>query len=65
MQIGDVLPWEGVADEAERLLAISKANRESVCCLLVLNSVTSTPQWIRPGARNVHDVCVFVCKRVL
>ena len=21
--------------------------RESVCCLLVLNSVTSTPQWIR------------------
>ena len=27
--------------------------RESVCCLLVLNSVTSTPQWIRqPMARG-------------
>jgi hypothetical protein len=39
----------------------------SVCCLLVLDSVTSTPQWIRqPGPRGcVHDVYVFVCKRVL
>jgi hypothetical protein len=39
--------------------------RES--CLLVLNSVTSTLQWIRqPKPRDVvHDVCVFVCKCVL
>jgi hypothetical protein len=39
---------------------------ESVCCLLVLDSVTSTPQWIRqPKPRDcVHDVCVFVCKCV-
>jgi hypothetical protein len=37
------------------------------CCLLVLDSVTSTPQWIRqPKPRDcVHDVCVFVCKCVL
>ena len=29
-------------------------DRESVCCLLVLNSVTSTPQWIRqPEAARV------------
>jgi hypothetical protein len=26
-KIGDVLPWEDMADEAERPLAISKANR--------------------------------------
>ena len=33
-----------------------------VCCLLVLDSVTSTPQWIRqPKPRDVvHDVCVCV-----
>jgi hypothetical protein len=39
----------------------------SVCCLLVLDSVTSTPQWIRqPKPRDdVHDVCVFVCKCVI
>jgi len=30
---------------------------ESVCCLLVLNLVTSTPQWIR--------LCVNVCSNVL
>ena len=42
--------------------------RESVCCLLVLNSVTLTPHWTRqlnPEPRDVHDVCVFVCKCVL
>jgi hypothetical protein len=46
------------------------ADRE--CCLLVLDSVTSTPMWIRqPKPRDVvHDVCVcdvcvFVCKCVL
>jgi hypothetical protein len=45
----------------------STEQRESVCCLLVLDSVTSTPQWIRqPKPRDVvHDVCVFVCKCVL
>jgi hypothetical protein len=26
--IGDVLPWEDITDEAERLLAISKGGRE-------------------------------------
>jgi hypothetical protein len=37
---------------------------ESVCCLLVLNTVTSTPQWIRqPKPRGC--VFVFVCKYVL
>jgi hypothetical protein len=37
------------------------------CCLLVLDSVTSSPQWIRqPKPRDdVHDVCVFVCKCVI
>ena len=41
--------------------------RESVCCLLVLNSVTSTPQWIRQAACVcVVFVClVFACKYVL
>ena len=39
---------------------------ERECCLLVLNSVTSTPQWIRqPEPRDVvHDVCVCVCVNV-
>jgi len=32
------------------------------CRLLVLNSVPSTPQWIRqPKPRDMHHVCVFVC----
>jgi len=43
-----------------------RAMGERVCCLLVLDSVTSTPQWIRqPKPRDVHDVYVFVCKCVL
>jgi hypothetical protein len=29
------------------MLQVSKPQGESVCCLLILNSVTSTPQWIR------------------
>ena len=39
---------------------------ERVCCLLVLDSVTSTPQWIRqPKPRDVvQDVCVLVCECV-
>ena len=43
------------------------ASRERVCCLLVLNSVTSTPQWIRqPKPRScVQSVRVFVCESVL
>jgi len=37
--------------------------RESVVYILVLNSVTSTPQWIhQPEPRDMHDVCVIVCK---
>jgi hypothetical protein len=38
-----------------------------VCCLLVLDSVTSTPQWIRqPKPRDVvHKVCMFECECVL
>ena len=34
-----------------------------MCCLLLLDSVTSTPQWIRqPKPRDVvYDVCMFVC----
>jgi hypothetical protein len=37
---------------------------ESVCCLLVLDTVTSTSQWIRqPKPRGC--VFVFVCKYVL
>ena len=44
-----------------------RVKRERVCCLLVLDSVTSTPQCIRqpraPGC--VHDVCVLVCECVL
>ena len=40
---------------------------ERVCCLLVLNSVTSTLQLIRQlkPRDGGHDVCVFVCKCVL
>ena len=34
--------------------------RERVCCLLVIDSVTSTPQWMRqPEPRDVHHVCVL------
>ena len=38
--------------------------KERESCLLVLNSVTSKPQWIRqPKPRDVvQDVCVFVCE---
>ena len=47
--------------------SVRPAYHERVCCLLVLDSVTSTPQWIRqPKPRGcVHDVCVFVCECVL
>ena len=43
-----------------------KSHVMCVCCLLVLDSVTSTPQWIRqPKPRDVvHDVCVLVCECV-
>ena len=41
--------------------------QERVCSLLVLDSVTSTTQWIRQlkPRDDVHDVYVFVCKCVL
>ena len=46
---------------------ITRGQRESVCCLLVLDSVASTPQWIRQQKPRdvVHKVCVFVCECVL
>ena len=36
--------------------------RERVCCLLVLNSVTSTPQWIRNNGPSTLTIqsCAFV-----
>jgi hypothetical protein len=34
---------------------------ESVCCLLVLDSVTSTPQWIRQPEAAWGVCVVFVC----
>ena len=39
---------------------------QRVCCLLVLDSVTSTPQWIRqPKPRGVvYDVCECLCVNV-
>jgi hypothetical protein len=54
----------GDADDVRRDLGAamaSAARRERVCCLLVLNSVTSTPQWIRQpeAAWGVCVVCVF------
>jgi hypothetical protein len=73
--------WAEVQDPSFFLARCRRASRENglsrsralcsqvecVCCLLVLDSVTSTPQWIRqPKPRDdVHDVCVFVCKCVL
>ena len=37
-----------------------KATQKKKCCLLVLNSVTSLPRWIRqPQLRAMHGVCVF------
>jgi hypothetical protein len=46
-------------------ISYDNAYRETVCCLLVLNSVTSTPQWIRkPQSRYIHtytQVRVFAC----
>ena len=36
-----------------------KATQKKKCCLLVLNSVTSPPRWIRqPQLRAMHGVCV-------
>jgi hypothetical protein len=45
---------------------LSSADPERVCCLLVLNSVTSTPQWIRqPEAARVCVWCLCAwCLRV-
>ena len=42
---------------------VDNLDKRRMCCLLVLNSVTSTSQWIRqPKPRDVvHDVCVLVC----
>jgi hypothetical protein len=54
-----------------KISILSIQPRERVCGLLVLNSVTSTPQWIhQPKPRDVvHDVrvClrVHVCSEVL
>jgi hypothetical protein len=52
--------WEG-ATKPKRAEQKEKST-ERVCCLLVLDSVTSTPQWLRqPKPRDVvHDVCVLV-----
>jgi hypothetical protein len=57
---------DGTEAEAEAR-AMGTRNAERVCCLLVLDSVTSTPQWIRqPKPRDVvHKVCAFVCECVL
>jgi len=59
-------------------LTVLERERERECCLLVLNSVTSTPQWIRgPGPRDLclytrprpglRDLCLYVnvCSNVL
>ena len=47
----------------QRQRARACARRERV---LFIDSVTSTPQWIRqPKPDVVHDVCVCVCKCVL
>jgi len=58
---GSVARWRPMTT-----FSASWRHRVRVCCLLVLDSVTSTPQWIRqPEPRDVlHDVCVFVCKFV-
>ena len=46
---GDADGGEGQeeGEEEERRRRRRRRKRERVCCLLVLNSVTSTPQWIR------------------
>jgi hypothetical protein len=48
------------------LWTLRKTGRESVCCVLVLNSVTSTPQWIRqPEAAWLCVWCLCAwCLRV-
>jgi hypothetical protein len=48
----------GVIAEVFRRFSTTKKKR---CCLLVLNSVTSPPQWIRqPQLREMHDVFSFL-----
>jgi hypothetical protein len=49
-----------------RATSLPHAIRERVCCLLVLNSVTSTPQWIRQpkavvvaGDLGTGDLVIF------
>jgi hypothetical protein len=56
-------PWGCIRDA--KVEKVSDA-LERDCCLLVLNSVTSTPQWIRqPKPRDVvHDLCVCLCVNV-
>jgi len=55
-----------VTAHAHARAEVRVSHDERECCLKVLDSVTSTPQWIRqPKPRDcVHDVCVFVCKCV-
>ena len=63
-----VVPWkkeEGAAqakskEHAPAAPAQAPVQAERVCCLLVLDSITSTPQWIRqPKPRGcVFGVCV-------
>jgi hypothetical protein len=61
---------EDLALEADDLLTASqqpgtvqekKQVRERVCCLLVLDSVTSTLQWIRQPEAAWGVCVVFVC----
>ena len=53
---------EGGCGTCEAQSSLQALRRERECCLLVLNSVTSTPQWIhQPEAASMESIFCF-CK---
>jgi hypothetical protein len=46
-KIGDVLPWEDIADEAERLLVISKASQNAANKVTTMEIRKTTKRWRR------------------
>jgi hypothetical protein len=49
---------DGCDTTTDKSKSCEKGDKESVCCLLVLNSVTTTPQWIRQmSGKTPQAVC--------
>ena len=51
--------------EAQEQGSAGLVRLERECCLLVLNSVTSTPQWIRQPWATIKQLTCHGCQRIL